>query len=239
VTRTAVVGAVSDAAAPCQMAPCRRPCQTACPRPRRSRLPGKPSSLIVGCDEPRPSPQRWRLLLNTLASRATQRTSAWPETRPTAIGRTRPCKGGPRSGLWPLHSVLSTFGSWEWGLPSLRSMLVVMCGCLGMHFPSAACPQRQRGDRCHTEKIAGGWWGAGLDELPVSNYTRPMLTRSSGRCRSSSLTSTSCLKTFHYLPRATQRDFAIALKAFHEASDYVVVIVGVWPDENKLVSVQW
>ena len=43
------------------------------------------------------------------------------------------------------------------------------------------------------------------------------------------------LEDFHYLPRETQRDFAVALKAFHENSDIVVIVVGVWLDENKLV----
>lgn len=43
------------------------------------------------------------------------------------------------------------------------------------------------------------------------------------------------LEDFHYLPRETQRDFAVALKAFHENSDIIVIVVGVWLDENKLV----
>jgi len=43
------------------------------------------------------------------------------------------------------------------------------------------------------------------------------------------------LEDFHYLPEETQRDFAIALKAFHESSPYVFIIVGVWLQENRLI----
>lgn len=43
------------------------------------------------------------------------------------------------------------------------------------------------------------------------------------------------LEDFHYLPPETQRDFAIALKAFHEASSLCFVIVGVWLEENRLI----
>lgn len=43
------------------------------------------------------------------------------------------------------------------------------------------------------------------------------------------------LEDFHYLPEETQRDFAVALKAYHEDSKYTFIIVGVWLDENRLV----
>lgn len=43
------------------------------------------------------------------------------------------------------------------------------------------------------------------------------------------------LEDFHYLPQETQADFAVALKAFHEASPYTFVIVGVWLEENRLI----
>jgi hypothetical protein len=43
------------------------------------------------------------------------------------------------------------------------------------------------------------------------------------------------LEYFHYLPETTQRDFAVALKAFHESSKYSFVAVGVWRDQNRLV----
>lgn len=43
------------------------------------------------------------------------------------------------------------------------------------------------------------------------------------------------LEDFHYLPEETQRDFAVALKAFHEASAYCFIVVGVWLDENRLI----
>lgn len=43
------------------------------------------------------------------------------------------------------------------------------------------------------------------------------------------------LEDFHYLPDETQRDFAVALKAFHESSDLCFVVVGVWLDENRLI----
>jgi len=43
------------------------------------------------------------------------------------------------------------------------------------------------------------------------------------------------LEDFHYLPEETQKDFAVALKAFHEDSKYCFVVVGVWRDQNRLV----
>lgn len=43
------------------------------------------------------------------------------------------------------------------------------------------------------------------------------------------------LEDFHYLPEETQRDFAVALKAFHEDSPYSFIVVGVWLDANRLV----
>lgn len=42
------------------------------------------------------------------------------------------------------------------------------------------------------------------------------------------------LEDFHYLPAETQKDFAVALKAFHEESKYCFIIVGVWLEENRL-----
>jgi hypothetical protein len=42
------------------------------------------------------------------------------------------------------------------------------------------------------------------------------------------------LEDFHYLPIDTQRDFAIALKAFHEQSKLCFIIVGVWLEDSRL-----
>ncbi len=42
------------------------------------------------------------------------------------------------------------------------------------------------------------------------------------------------LEDFHYLPLETQKDFAVALKAFHEGSTYCFIIIGVWLEENRL-----
>ncbi|MDR5826122.1 hypothetical protein [Caballeronia sp. LZ043] len=43
------------------------------------------------------------------------------------------------------------------------------------------------------------------------------------------------LEDFHYLEYQVQRDFAVELKAFHEASDITFVIVGVWLEDNRLI----
>lgn len=43
------------------------------------------------------------------------------------------------------------------------------------------------------------------------------------------------LEDFHYLPIEVQKDFAIALKAFHEGSDLCFIVVGVWLEENRLI----
>jgi hypothetical protein len=42
------------------------------------------------------------------------------------------------------------------------------------------------------------------------------------------------LEDFHYLPDEVQKDFSVALKAFHEASEITFIIVGVWLEENRL-----
>lgn len=42
------------------------------------------------------------------------------------------------------------------------------------------------------------------------------------------------LEDFHYLPLDAQKDFSVALKAFHEESKYCFIIVGVWLEENRL-----
>lgn len=42
------------------------------------------------------------------------------------------------------------------------------------------------------------------------------------------------LEDFHYLPVETQRDFSVALKAFHENSKICFIIIGVWLEENRL-----
>ncbi|TWB22017.1 hypothetical protein FBZ89_104265 [Nitrospirillum amazonense] len=43
------------------------------------------------------------------------------------------------------------------------------------------------------------------------------------------------LEDFHYLPFDTQSQFSIALKAFHENSDYTFVVIGVWREKNRLI----
>lgn len=42
------------------------------------------------------------------------------------------------------------------------------------------------------------------------------------------------LEDFHYLPIVTQKDFSVALKAFHENSKLCFIIIGVWLEENRL-----
>lgn len=42
------------------------------------------------------------------------------------------------------------------------------------------------------------------------------------------------LEDFHYLPLETQKDFAVALKAFHENSKLCFIVIGVWLEENRL-----
>ncbi|MBW3127655.1 hypothetical protein [Hymenobacter profundi] len=43
------------------------------------------------------------------------------------------------------------------------------------------------------------------------------------------------LEDFHYLKTEVQRDFAVMLKAYHEISKLIFVIVGVWLEENRLI----
>ena len=42
------------------------------------------------------------------------------------------------------------------------------------------------------------------------------------------------LEDFHYLPIDAQKDFSVALKAFHEQSSLCFIIVGVWLEEGRL-----
>lgn len=42
------------------------------------------------------------------------------------------------------------------------------------------------------------------------------------------------LEDFHYLQVETQRDFSVALKAFHEQSKLCFIVVGVWLEEGRL-----
>lgn len=42
------------------------------------------------------------------------------------------------------------------------------------------------------------------------------------------------LEDFHYLPADSQREFAVALKAFHEQSKHTFIITGVWLEESRL-----
>ena len=43
------------------------------------------------------------------------------------------------------------------------------------------------------------------------------------------------LEDFHYLKPEVQRDFSVALKAYHEISRLVFIIIGVWLEENRLI----
>ncbi|MEH1889773.1 MAG: hypothetical protein V7K92_10060 [Nostoc sp.] len=43
------------------------------------------------------------------------------------------------------------------------------------------------------------------------------------------------LEDCHYLDIDIQRDFAVVLKAFHEASKFCFIIIGVWLEENRLI----
>ncbi len=42
------------------------------------------------------------------------------------------------------------------------------------------------------------------------------------------------LEDFHYLNTETQKDFSVALKAYHEESKFCFIIIGVWLEENRL-----
>lgn len=42
------------------------------------------------------------------------------------------------------------------------------------------------------------------------------------------------LEDFHYLSTETQKDFSVALKAFHENSTLCFIVIGVWLEENRL-----
>ena len=44
------------------------------------------------------------------------------------------------------------------------------------------------------------------------------------------------IEDYHYLKDETQVDFAIEMKAFHENSDFTFIIVGSWPEGNRLIT---
>lgn len=43
------------------------------------------------------------------------------------------------------------------------------------------------------------------------------------------------LEDFHYLPTDTQKNFAFALKAFHENAKICFIVIGVWREKNRLI----
>jgi hypothetical protein len=43
------------------------------------------------------------------------------------------------------------------------------------------------------------------------------------------------LEDFHYFPIETQKNFAFALKTFHESSNLCFIVVGVWREKNRLI----
>lgn len=43
------------------------------------------------------------------------------------------------------------------------------------------------------------------------------------------------MEDFHYLPPETQNEFAFVLKAIHEISSLIFIIVAVWREENRLI----
>lgn len=43
------------------------------------------------------------------------------------------------------------------------------------------------------------------------------------------------LEDFHYLPNGIQESLSYDLKAFHDNSDYIFIIIGVWLESNKLI----
>lgn len=43
------------------------------------------------------------------------------------------------------------------------------------------------------------------------------------------------LEDFHYLPIETQAQFSTSLKAFHENSPYIFIVIGVWREKNRLI----
>lgn len=43
------------------------------------------------------------------------------------------------------------------------------------------------------------------------------------------------LEDFHYLKPEVQRDFSVALKAYHEISNFIFIVIGVWLEENRLI----
>lgn len=44
------------------------------------------------------------------------------------------------------------------------------------------------------------------------------------------------IEDFHYLPDDTQREFAFALKTFHEQSKISFIVTGVWREQNRLIA---
>lgn len=96
--------------------------------------------------------------------------------------------------------------------------------------------------------IAAKWFGAGVDlggEVESTNAeetTKRSLELDPAdvndiinALKSIDFTKYIVIEDFHYLSVETQKDFAVALKAFHEASDLCFIIVGVWLEENRLI----
>ena len=71
-----------------------------------------------------------------------------------------------------------------------------------------------------------------FDELPVDMTDPRQIAEILKRTTEKSII---VIEEFHYLPEKTQRQFAFKMKTFHEISDYIFIVIGVWLEENRLV----
>lgn len=138
----------------------------------------------------------------------------------------------------------------KWGLPELHSAILKEAGYQVQQSTSktisgaakiSATAKGQAGlpfvAKGAVEVAGGGEVAVGTGEVKASLELDPNDANDIIRAlQEVGLSQYIVLEDFHYLPEETQRDFAFALKAFHEKSKICFIITGVWREENRLIA---
>ncbi len=129
----------------------------------------------------------------------------------------------------------------KWQLDDLHSAILKSAG----FSLTQSTTKTETGKSKVTATFRASVFGVGIEtggekgnEGAVTTVTRPLeldpLDVNDIICALANFNKYIVLEDFHYLPVETQRDFAVALKAFHEQSKLCFIIVGVWLEEGRL-----
>jgi hypothetical protein len=138
----------------------------------------------------------------------------------------------------------------KWNLPELHSVILKECGYVIKQSASktvtgsykiTASFEGKGGIPLVAEAKGGGSFEAQRQTTETENKVALELDPGDANdiiraLREISFNKYIVLEDFHYLPAETQRDMAFSLKAFHEKSKITFIIVGVWREENRLIT---